>query len=464
MTSSNESVDVIVRELKLNPSCEHGPTILFSTKTGKKYFSCAGLRSHECFYLNFEEHQVEIASQTLPLNNETPAIKTGLSYDEVQKLKCERRIYCETCAIFVNSTANHQSHKTVTNISDEFLQQPSLFLQQLDNDKLNAQYFFDDHTLDFICSTFECLNLRKIICMGTPRLHDYIRNKRPKIKSILLDIDDRFEAFNQPESFVKFNMFNSYFFRCSGDEIKLINFLKDDQSANSQHCVFSDPPFAARTELLTESFRKISSDFNRINSHHKKLPIFWVFPYFNEQHVKREMPEMEMMDFQVRYMNHKTYHDEYKGRKAGSPVRIFTNVDLKLIKYPSRFTNYRFCSPCKRSVSINNHHCDVCKACPSKNGSTYRHCQDCITCVKPNYVHCSTCNRCVSKLNHDCIIYQKHQECWMCGDRGHVEKNCVLMKKFKRRKDGSCIVCKGKLKHNLRKCKSKLKYLAIKKD
>lgn len=458
MSGRNESVDVIIRDLKLNPSCKHGPTILFSTKTGEKFFSCAGLRSHECFYLDFNEYEDQ-NSQTLSQMKTEDEIGSGLSLAEVKKLEIEQRTYCGTCAIFVSSTAGHELHKVTERVSDEFLQEPSLFLQQLDNDKLNAQYFFDDNTLDFISSAFECLNLKKIICLGAPRLHDYIRNKKPKLKSLLLDIDDRFKAFNESESFIKFNMFNSHFFEGSKDEMKLRNFLKDDQSSNSQHCIFSDPPFAARTELLTETFRRIASDYNQVNSHHKKLPIFWIFPYFNEQHIKREMPEMEMMDFQVSYMNHKAFHEDYKGRKAGSPIRIFTNVDLKLIKYPSRFTSYRFCPQCERSVFIKNNHCDICNTCPSKNGATYRHCSDCVICVKPNYVHCSTCSRCVPKSNHECLSYQKHQECWFCGDRGHVEKNCSLMRRFKKRKDGTCIVCKGKLKHHLKKCKSKLKYL-----
>jgi hypothetical protein len=33
------------------------------------------------------------------------------------------------------------------------------------------------------------------------------------------------------------------------------------------------------------------------------------------------------------------------------------------------------------------------------------------------------------------------------------------MEKFKRRNDGTCIVCKGKKKHNLKQCSSKWKFL-----
>lgn len=463
MSKVCESVDVIVRNLELNPKCQHGPTILFSLKNGKKYFSCAGVRSHDCFYLdfeNFEEDKVQQYSSRLIDDAVDKATELGLSYSEVKSLPSNDRIYCHTCEVFIKSDKSHESHSIIKGIDDNILQEPSLFLSQLNNDKINAQYFFDDNTLDFICSMLKGLKISKIICIGAPRLHDYVRKRKLDLHSILLDIDDRFKAFNTSKDFIKYNMFNNHFFDGIDDEEKLKIFLKDDNSDRSQHCIFTDPPFAARTELLAFTIQMFKNLFNRINAHFKVLPVFWVFPYFNESHIRKVMPEMEMLDFKISYMNHQAYHEGFKGRKAGSPVRIFTNVQARLIKYPAGFTNYRFCSPCHRFVSISNIHCAVCKTCPSKNGSTYRHCADCIICVKPNYKHCSTCMRCVSELNHVCVTYQKFQECWLCTQRGHVEKNCVLMKKLKRRKDGACIVCKKSF-HNLKNCPCKNKILKL---
>jgi hypothetical protein len=251
-------------------------------------------------------------------------------------------------------------------------------------------------------------------------------------------------------------MFNHHFFNGHEDEIKLEEFLKDDKGdERSHHCIFVDPPFAARTELLAITFRTISKIY--FKQTRKAMPIFWVFPYFNESHVVKELPEMEMMDFQVTYTNHDAFNQEYKGRKEGSPVRIFTNVNLSLIKYPQSLSKaYRHCKLCQKFVALSNKHCTICKVCPSKNGSVYRHCDKCIKCVKPNYVHCENCGRCVQKSNHDCKIYQSHQECWGCHERGHVEKNCKKLKKFKI-KIGKCRVCNEK--HNLRNCKNKLKLL-----
>lgn len=463
MIQKVEGVDIIIRDLSLNPSCPHGPTILFSQRNGKKYFSCAGIRNRDCFYLDFKNFVPDkVADYSYKARLEADV--EGVSYSDVTKTPSDQQIYCKTCGIFLQSIATHESHNFKHGVDDNLLKEPSLFLPQLDNDKLNAQYFFDDNTLDFICSMFECLKLRKIICVGAPRLHDYIRTRKPQLKSILLDIDTRFKSFNQPEDFIQYNMINHHFFEGPVAEAKLVNFMKDDESIASQHCLFSDPPFAARPELLPATFRAISALFNRTNSRHKILPIFLVFPYFNEHHIKRQFPEMEMLDFQVSYMNHRAFRDDFKGRKAGSPVRIFTNVAPSLVKFPARFTSYRHCAPCHRFVAITNKHCNICKTCPSKNGTTYRHCHDCILCVKPNYIHCSTCNRCVIKMNHDCATFQSHQECWFCCQRGHVEKNCELMKKFKKRTGGTCVVCKGRKKHNLSRCKGKLKFIGKSSD
>jgi hypothetical protein len=456
MTKSDGSVEVIVRDLKLNPTCRHGPTILFS-RDNRKFFSCSCLRTEECFRLDFASfNQNELESHH---EFKHTAASKGLSLDEVKMLHSRHRVFCIKCKIFVESSSlDHESHDVSREVTDDQLQQPSLFLPQLDNDKLNAQYFFDINTLDFICSMLEELKLNKVICLGAPRLHDYIRERNRGTQSILLDIDNRFQAFNREGEFLHYNMFNNFFFGGPADEDKFRTFLKADKSlAQCQHIIFTDPPFAARTELLAYNLRTISSLYKQVNSNHEVLPIMWIFPYFNEHHIKKEMPEMEMLDFQITYMNHKAYRDGYKGRKAGSPVRLFTNIDPRILKFPERFTNYRFCKKCKRSVAVTNNHCEICQTCPSKNGATYKHCTECVMCVKPNYVHCSTCARCVLQTGHECKAFQNHQICWLCDQRGHVEKFCVQVKKLKKRKDGSCSLCKGSKIHNLRSCPTKLR-------
>jgi hypothetical protein len=423
-----EGLEVIIRDPELNPQCSHGPTILFSRKNGRKFFACSFDRSHSCFHLEFEQFEKnKEAIMATAVKYERESIPDLREHDE------EERIFCATCKKFIISIQNHEFH-SYKKIDDMSLQQPSLFLPQLDSDSSYAQYFFDNQSLEFFGHIFRELKLTKIICIGAPRLHDFVRSIG--MDSILLDIDRRFEAFYR-EDFMHFNMLNNFFFNGATDEERFTNFLNNgsaDGDETTQHCVFTDPPFAARTELLSQTLKEITYKYFALCR--KRLPVFMIFPYFNESHVRKVMPEMDMMDFQVSYMNHYAFNENYKGRKEGSPIRVFSNVDQRIIKYPPQLANYRFCGSCRRFVSKSNLHCKICKCCPSKNGSSYRHCLRCVKCVKPTYIHCQECDRCVQAASHNCESYQSHQECGCCNQMGHVEKFCTLQNPLKKRKSG----------------------------
>lgn len=57
----------------------------------------------------------------------------------------------------------------------------------------------------------DMLYFRKVICIGAPRLHEYLKNNT-KIDSILLDFDKRFHQFYSKEEYCWYNMFNHHFF------------------------------------------------------------------------------------------------------------------------------------------------------------------------------------------------------------------------------------------------------------
>lgn len=293
-------------------------------------------------------------------------------------------------------------------------------------------------------------NFSKIICVGAPRLHEYVRG-RPElqIQSILLDFDSRFYSFYSHVEFTRFNMFNNHFF---DDRDSFDAFLRT--SGDEKICLVTDPPFGCRTEPLAHTLQLIAQSYRQINSTLNILPVMLIFPYYMETYVRNVMPELEMLDYKINYTNHQTYHDGVRGRVHGSPVRIFTNIEQRLIKLPE---GYLFCNLCQRWASPDNKHCPKCKLCPSKNGSTYVHCDRCETCVKPSYRHCEECGRCAQQVGHDCRVYQENQICWICRQKGHIEKKCEKWNercgvvRRKKRAKRVCVIC-GRLGHNEKNC------------
>ncbi|EDS38553.1 zinc finger CCHC domain-containing protein 4 [Culex quinquefasciatus] len=222
---------------------------------------------------------------------------------------------------------------------------------------------------------------------------------------------------------------------------------------SSRICIFTDPPFGCRTELLANTIQTINQMYNHINSFVQQvLPTFWIFPYFMETYIRQEMPSMEMADYQVNYTNHEKYREGSKAIKNGSPVRMFTNVPLGMIRLPTG-EGYKYCQKCDKSVLKSNSHCSICKACTSKNGAPYKHCSKCHICVKTNYVHCGKCGRCAQVEEHNCQQYKRMVSCRICLGRGHVEKGCSFWKRYgiSRMFQVGCAVCGGKA-HILRDC------------
>lgn len=289
--------------------------------------------------------------------------------------------------------------------------------------------------------------------MGTPRLHEAI-NDLPGYRSLLLDFDTRLRNFYPPDQLLLYNMFNHYFFCGDYSRSVFSKFLKND-SRRDKVCLLVDPPFGCRTEALSFTLKRIQMEYMIVNQ--EILPVIWVFPYFMERYLNRSMPEMQMLDYKVSYTNHPTYNNEI-GR-FGSPVRLFTNAIPRLVKFREGF---KYCKKCEKFTRLENIHCNTCQTCPSKNGAVYRHCLNCATCVKPYYQHCFDCNRCAQSEGHDCVTYQKNAFCWICDEKGHVEKDCMWIKsngkakKVKNKKTSIriCVICR-KPNHNEKHCRVK---------
>lgn len=401
---------IFLEENEKYPKCVHGPSILYSINN-QKYFSCSFFRKRQnkCFHLDYDEWEKSKNKMIYKTDetNQNNKPEGAIDFETVEKLGLRHRKFCLNCKVFISDLKHHKHHNIKVGIADEWLKSPSYFLKQLDYDDMNAQYFFDHNTLKFFEHVLKQLSIEKVVCIGAPRFNDFIKSIDKE--TFLLDIDDRYRAFNPSMNFAHYNMCNNYFF--NNESYKLEKFFKETEStANCKFCLFLDPPFGCRTELIASSIQQISNLYRKTNNHFKIMTIFWIFPYYQEKYIKNIMPQMEMMDFQITYDNHKTFSQEYKGRKDGSPIRSFTNIELGLISYPLTYKEYKFCKLCLKHVSVKNKHCFICKNCTSKNGATYKHCKKCRVCVKPNYIHCDKCLRCVQQANHECLSQlPKHQ-------------------------------------------------------
>ncbi|CAD7089409.1 unnamed protein product [Hermetia illucens] len=464
---------VVPEDVVNHPHCQHGPTLLFARTSRNSqdpefFYGCSACRSRkECpVWIPKDEGSL----QSRKTNWSEKHFKFGLSRRTVREkilaTKAKHRRYCHDCdSLFSKkdkSARTHIDHDVLVGITDEGLKEPTKFLRPKDDEKTQAQYFFTDETLRTFHRIFRKLGIRKVVCMGAPRLHEYLKIHSNGIQSYLLDIDKRFLDFYGDDEFAWYNMFNNYFFLGNRQQDEFEKFLVD--TLNENVLLFVDPPFGCRSEPLTQSIKEISRTFGRLNNANQSLlPVFWIFPYYMENYVKNSMPEMEMCDYKVDYMNHNSYSsDKETSRKFGSPVRIFTNVPLKQIELPES-EGYKYCSLCKRWVAAENQHCTYCRDCPSKNGQSYRHCQLCATCVKPNYVHCRSCGRCTQASGHSCAEYQAALNCWICRKRGHSERKCTAWTEILKRtgaKHGASNVRKGKRRclicsvvgHNEKRC------------
>lgn len=236
---------------------------------------------------------------------------------------------------------------------------------------------------------------------------------------------------------------------------------------SSQTCIFTDPPFGCRTEPLVQTIKTMQAQSKRSSP----LPVIWIFPYFMETYVRNEMPEMEMLDYHVNYSNHKLYSSGEKGRKQGSPIRLFTNILPELMALPLA-EGYAFCRPCRRWRLAAQKHCQRCGSCTGKNGAAYVHCERCAQCVKPNYKHCTVCRRCTQVVGHNCAEFTRCLRCWICRRTGHSEWTCAewfesgrqkKVEKFRRiaarQTRKICFVCGQIGHHNETKCPLRAKLL-----
>ena len=394
-----------------SPKCPHGPMLLFeelvvSSKginNTKRYYACAASRDRKFCPCYIKEADFKKNKKVFKQDLCNPCLP---SYLDVHSLNEKYFCYKSQKFILNFNAITYPNNSHIKRLNETEMLNPSkTFIKASQDNKFKAQFFLKNKCLEFLLNEIQRLGYSHVLCMGMPRLHEAIQTlKNPSlIDSYFLDIDDRYSMFWSSNKFSKFNMFNHYFFN-ETDKPMLQKFMK----SSKQLLLVTDPPFGGLVECLKNTF----SWFNDIN----KCETMLIFPYFNHSKIKEVLPDFNMCDYVIEYDNHKKY------KEKSSPVRIFTNIDLKLIKLPLD-EGYKFCKYCEKYGLKENLHCSICNTCPSLNGKTYVHCFKCEKCVKPGLKHCNSCNRCQPVKGHQCRGIIKNK-CHICGSENHKRRNC----------------------------------------
>jgi len=418
--ASGYGVDAVLdTEVANRPHCEHGPTLLFERffkdKTSRKFFACSACRDRkQCTFFQWEDEKITEGKALM----QKSTAKLFKKRKDVHRVKAGD-YWCFECAQGYPSTllvdAAHAGH-TMKVLDEKDVALPTKFLNPMDAKKAKAQYFFAEETLEMLQKNIKKLEYKNVICIGTPRLFEVVRED-PNISAVLLDLDTRFEHFFSSSEYFKYNMFNHFFFDLKGGQEKQFNSFVASCKPEETLLVV-DPPFGGLVDVLQNTLSKIWKLFGV-----ESVATMLVFPYFLESHVMRSSPSLLMHDYKVCYTNHPTYRPlkpEDK-QQRGSPVRIFTNIESSKLSFPTN--EYRFCKICQRYVYKANRHCKHCNACTSKDGRTYVHCKQCKTCVKQNLQHCDTCTSCKQE-KHVCGETVAAKGCHVCGDVDHKRKDC----------------------------------------
>ncbi|XP_023681231.1 rRNA N6-adenosine-methyltransferase ZCCHC4 isoform X1 [Paramormyrops kingsleyae] len=436
-------IEVIIQEGdKKAPSCPHGPTLLFEKvcpgePAGRRFYACSACRDRkDCNFFQWEDDKVS-EDRRLAREAENRRKLPEFTHQEYcarflefVSLPLEQKRFCQDCHLLLlpPEWTAHSSHRALSDdITVARLRRPSLLLRPLENKKSNAQFLFADRSCHFLLDLLAGLGFRKVLCVGTPRLHELIKirnleGKEAPVRSLLLDIDFRYAQFYSEDEFCHYNMFNHHFFNGKTARGVLNAFLREVGGAKV--VMVTDPPFGGLVKPLAHSFSQIFDAWKALNpsgNAEGEMPMFWIFPYFFESRILECFPTFSMLDYQVDYDNHPLYKHGKTGRKQ-SPVRLFTNLPPRDVVLPEQ-EGYRFCAVCERYVSPGNKHCPACDACTSKDGREWRHCELCSKCVKPTWLHCPACQRCTLPA-HPCGGSEVQPGCFACGSPGHKRRAC----------------------------------------
>lgn len=170
-----------------------------------KFYACSACRDRKLCSFSLE-YGKEMSKQQKQITEKEkgkmsamyPQQKLFIHYNQLMGMNSTKRAYCHTCEklFIISENQKHADHDVVENLSDYQMTHPSELLKPLEDSKKEAQYLFSKKSVLDIIKILVDLNAENVLCIGTPRIHEYItENFQGKISSLLLDFDGRFVSF-----------------------------------------------------------------------------------------------------------------------------------------------------------------------------------------------------------------------------------------------------------------------------
>ena len=167
--------------------------------------------------------------------------------------------FCNTCAKVSESSCKDNILCSFSKLNRSDLKSPVKILRPKSQDKKEAQHFFSERASEQIVSIIKSENFSNVLCVGCPSLFENLPENLSE-KSLLWDIDARLENFYDHRRFLWGNFFNGHFFRGKEEEEIFRNFLI---GVDTKLLIIVDPPFGAKTELISHSINRVKNQLGR---------------------------------------------------------------------------------------------------------------------------------------------------------------------------------------------------------
>ena len=118
-------------------------------------------------------------------------------FNDIMSASPENRCYCYTCEQLISKIEKdmmnkHKNHDIKEGLTNYQLRHPTEILKPLENSRQEAQYFFTKQSTEDIVNILLKLKARQILCICTPKIHEYIlENYETTMSTLLLDFDGR---------------------------------------------------------------------------------------------------------------------------------------------------------------------------------------------------------------------------------------------------------------------------------